>query len=216
MQNVSKKDLTQLSNGLFDDKAKYDEQMIDKANDLLTMLDDASIDYQLVARNDGGGILARTKGLAGNRIVITVAVKDTLKYNRVKKEYQMRGSEGLVGNISANGYSYYMDSKSELHKAVFKYIKENNIQKGTDEWKQTWTKFYNDDRYLDHKENSMTYMIKGLTGQLPVQPVYNYGDRRSDVSYDHTYTILDDYQRPIVKFYRRKEKVMLRTIIYHL
>lgn len=206
LQNVSKKDLTQLSNGLFDDKAKYDEQMIDKANDLLTMLDDASIDYQLVARNDGGGILARTKGLAGNRIVITVAVKDTLKYNRVKKEYQMRGSEGLVGNISANGYSYYMDSKSELHKAVFKYIKENNIQKGTDEWKQTWTKFYNDDRYLDHKENSMTYMIKGLTGQLPVQPVYNYGDRRSDVSYDHTYTILDDYQRPIVKFYRRKEK----------
>lgn len=146
LQNVSKKDLTQLSNGLFDDKAKYDEQMIDKANDLLTMLDDASIDYQLVARNDGGGILARTKGLAGNRIVITVAVKDTLKYNRVKKEYQMRGSEGLVGNISANGYSYYMDSKSELHKAVFKYIKENNIQKGTDEWKQTWTKFYNDDQ----------------------------------------------------------------------
>lgn len=206
LNNISKKELTQLSNGLYDDEAKYDENMIDKANDLLTMLDDASIDYQLVARNDGGGILARTKGLAGNRIVITVANKDILKYNKVKKEYQMRSAEGLVGNISANGYSYYMDSKSELHKAIFKYIKENNIERGTDEWRQTWKRFYNDDRYNDYKENSMTYMIKGLTGQLPVQPVYNYGNRRSDVSYDHSYTILDDFKRPIVKFYRRKEK----------
>lgn len=210
LRNISQKDFTKLNNALFDEEAKYDEHMINKANDLLMMLDDASIDYQLVARNDGGGILAKTKGLAGNKIIITVATKDTLKYNKAQKEYQMRSSEGLVGNVSANGYSYYMDNRTELHKAMLKYIKQNNVQKGMDEWKQLWNKFYNDERYLDHKDNRMSYMIKGLTGQLPVKAVYNYGNRRSDVGYDHTYTILDEYNRPVVKFYRRKDQNEVR------
>jgi hypothetical protein len=100
LNNISKKDISRLSQSLYDDKAKYDEEMINKANDLLTMLDDANVDYQLVARNNGGGILAKTKGLAGNKIIITVANKDELKYNRVAKEYQMKSSEGLVGNVS--------------------------------------------------------------------------------------------------------------------
>ncbi len=206
LNNISKKDISRLSQSLYDDKAKYDEEMINKANDLLTMLDDANVDYQLVARNNGGGILAKTKGLAGNKIIITVANKDELKYNRVAKEYQMKSSEGLVGNVSANGYSYYIDNKTELHKAAQKYIKQNNVKKNTDEWKDFWSKFYNDARYKDYKENGMAYLIKGLTGQLPVQAIYNYGNRRSDVSYDHTYTIVDDYQRPIIKFYRKKDR----------
>lgn len=212
LNNVNNKDLAQLTRNLYDDKAKYDEKMIDKANDLLSLLDDGGIEYQLVARNDGGGILAKTKGLAGNQLVITVAVKDLNQYNYRKNEYQLRSSERLVGNINANGYNYYMDSKTELQKAVTKHVRENNIEKGSQAWKSNWAKLYNDERFMDFNNNRMIYMIKGLTGQLPVKPIYNYGDRRSDVNYDHMYTILDGYNRPVVKFYRRKDEHISETV----
>ncbi|EHT3670506.1 hypothetical protein KXP69_002277 [Staphylococcus pseudintermedius] len=206
LRNISAKDRVQLENDLFDDKAKYSEAMIEKANELLMYLDDSSIDYQLIARNDGGGLLAKTKGLAGSNFVITVAAQDYLAFDKRSGSYNMLSGEYNVGNVFANGFNYYLDSRAELQKSALEYIRKNDIKKGSKEWKEVWSKTFNDERTKKYKENRVTYLIEGLTGQVPVKPIFNKGSMRSDVLYDNAYTILDDYGRPIVKFYRRSLK----------
>lgn len=206
LRNISAKDRVQLENDLFDDKAKYSEAMIEKANELLTYLDDSNINYQLIARNDGGGLLAKTQGLAGSNFVITVAAQDYLALDKRTGSYNLRSGEYNVGNVFANGFNYYLDSRAELQKSALEYIRKNGIKRGSKEWKEVWAKTFNDERTKKYKENRVTYLIEGLTGQVPVKPIFNKGSKRSDVLYDNAYTILDDYDRPIVKFYRRSLK----------
>ncbi|MCA1235791.1 hypothetical protein [Staphylococcus aureus] len=208
LANISNKDVANLTRLLYDDKARYDEKTVNKSNELLSLLKDNGIDYDLIARSDGGGILAKVKGLAGNHIIITIAVKDDYAFNKAKGSYEMRSGVYNVGNIVANGYSFYIDGKTELQKATLKYIKDNNIKKDSSEWKKAWAKVYNDERFKDFNDNKMTYLIKGLTGKLPVRPIFNKGSQRTDNNFDHAYTIVDDSERPIVKFYRKKEKII--------
>ncbi|WP_244051811.1 hypothetical protein, partial [Staphylococcus argenteus] len=118
LANISNKDVANLTRLLYDDKARYDEKTVNKSNELLTLLKDNGIDYDLIARSDGGGILAKVKGLAGNHIIITIAVKDDYAFNKAKGSYEMRSGVYNVGNIVANGYSFYIDGKTELQKAT--------------------------------------------------------------------------------------------------
>ena len=207
--NLNKREVGKLSIELYDNEALYDERTIESANQLLDLLNDSGINYKLIARSDGGGILAKTQGLGGNSLIITVAPKDTVQYNYKQQKNQLRDSSRYVGNINANGKNYYVDRKSEMQKSMEKYIKQNKIQKGSPEWKKLWREYFNDDRVQKFDNQKMEYIIKGLTGQLPVKTVYNKGLKRTDNKYDHAHTILDEMGRPIVNFYRMKKSAEL-------
>lgn len=204
LNNLNSKDRQKLQTELFDAEAQYDESTIESANKLLDLLNDSGINYQLMARNDGGGLLAKAKGLGGNDLTITIAPKDSLSFNRKTKKQELRSSERFVGNINANGRNYYVDRKSEMKKSVDNYIKKNNIERNSDEWKKIWRQYYNDERVKQFDEKRIEYIVKGLTGQLPVKTTYFKGESRKDNNYDHAHTILDEQGRPIVNFYRRK------------
>lgn len=204
LNNLNGKDRQRLQTELFDSDAQYDETTIESANRLLDLLNDSGINYQLIARNDGGGLLARAKGLGGNDLTITVAPKDTLRFNRKTKKQELTSSERFVGNINANGRNYYVDRKSEMKKSIDQYIKKNNIERNSDEWKKVWRQYFNDERVKQFEEKRIEYIVKGLTGQIPVKTTYFKGENRKDNNYDHAHTIMDEQGRPIVNFYRRK------------
>ncbi|WP_341775915.1 hypothetical protein [Staphylococcus hyicus] len=199
LRGLNKRDIVNLSVALFDKDAKYDAITIESANKLLDFMNNSGINYTLMARNDGGGLLAKAKGLGGNDLIITVAPKDR----------NGRSSEKFVGNVNINGKNYYLDHKTELLKSIQKYIKDNNIERDSAEWKKIWYKFNNDSRVKDYKENKLEYLIKGLTGQLPTKTLYNKGDSNSKLKHDHAHAILDNKGRPIVNFYRLKKEEAL-------
>lgn len=204
LNNLNNVDRQRLQTELFDSDARYDESTIESANRLIDLLNDSGIGYQLIARNDGGGLLARAKGLGGNDLTITIAPKDSLRFNPKTKKQELRSSERFVGNINANGRNYYVDRKSEMKKSIDQYIKKNNIERNSDEWKKIWRQYFNDERVKQFEEKRIEYIVKGLTGQLPVKTTYFKGESRKDNNYDHAHTIMDERGRPIVNFYRRK------------
>lgn len=204
LHNVSPKLRSKLEVQLSDNKAEYHEDTINSANKLLDLLNDEGIVYDLMARNDGGGLLAKTKGLGGNDLIITIAPKDEYRINRGTKQRELQSSELFVGNINANGRNFYIDRNNQVKKSFDQYRKKNNIKKGHPEWGQLWAKYYNDERVKDFDENRYKYLLKGLIGELPVTTEYLKGNARKDVSFDNSYTILNEQDKPIVKFYRRK------------
>lgn len=204
LNNLNNKDRKRLQTELFDADARFDETTIESANRLIDLLNDSGITYQLMARNDGGGLLAKSKGLGGNDLTITIAPKDTLRYNPKTKKQELRSSERFVGNINANGRNYYVDRKSEMKKSIDQYIKKNSIERNSDEWKKVWRQYFNDERVKQFEEKRIEFIVKGLTGQLPVKTTYFKGESRKDNNYDHAHTIMDERGRPIVNFYRRK------------
>lgn len=207
LHNVSPKVRSKLERSLSDNKATYSEATLNKANDLLDLLNDEGINYQLIARNDGGGLLAKAKGLGGMDLTLTIAPKDQYVWNKKQKKQLLQSKDNWVGNVNVSGRNYYIDPKSEMLKEVTNYVKSNNIQKNTPEYKKAWYNYFNDERVKEFESEKMKYLIKGLTGQLPLETEYFDEQKvRKNASYDNAHTILDQKGRPIVKFYRRKQQ----------
>ncbi len=204
LHNVSPKVRNKLEVQLSDNKAQYHESTIESANKMLDLLNDEGIVYDLMARNDGGGLLAKTKGLGGNDLIITIAPKDEYRYNRRTKKRELQSSELFVGNINANGRNFYIDRNNQVKKSFDQYRKQNNITKGHPDWGKLWSKYYNDERVKSFEDNRYKYLLKGLIGELPISTEYDKGNARKDVSFDNSYTVLNEKNKPIVKFYRRK------------
>lgn len=207
LHNLSPKDRSKLERTLSDNKAIYSEATLNKANELLDLLNDEGIKYQLIARNDGGGLLAKTKGLGGMDLTLTVAPKDQYVWNKKQKKQVLQSKDNWVGNVNVSGRNYYIDPRSEMLKEVTNYVKSNNLQKNTPEYKKAWYNYFNDERVKEFEAEKTKYLIKSLTGQLPIATEYFDENKvRKTANYDNAHTVLDDKGRPIVKFYRRKQQ----------
>lgn len=203
--DINPKVRNQLDIQLFNDKAQYNEKTIENANKLLDLLTNEGIVYELKGRHDGSGLLAKTSGLGGNDLNITIAAKDEYRMNFKTKKRELTSSDYLVGNINANGRNYFIDRVPDLKHSFDKYRKENKINKNHPEWKKLWAKYYANDRVKSFEESKYTYILKALTGKMPVVTNYNKGNIRQNMSYDNAYTILNNNNKPIVRFFRRKE-----------
>lgn len=203
--DISPKVRNQLDIQLFNDKAQYNEKTIESANKLLDLLTNEGIVYELKGRHDGSGLLAKTSGLGGNDLNITIAAKDEYRMNYKSKKRELTSSEYLVGNINANGRNYFIDRVPDLKHSFDKYRKDNKINKNHPEWKSLWAKYYSNERVKSFEESKYAYILKGLIGKLPVVTSYNKGNVRQNTTYDNSYTVLNDNNKPIVRFFRRKE-----------
>lgn len=192
--NISRKDRFELERKLNDNKAVYDQNTVEVANKLLGVLVDEGIDYKLIARNNGGGLLAQTKGLGGNNLVITVAPK----YE--KEKGKMADRNHYIGNISVTGRNYNISKTPTALPSVVSHIKKNDIKKGSTEYKRLWSKYHNDSRVEHFNENRYQYLLKAMMGELKME-VNN--KVRSDVAYDTSFTILDNHNRSVAKVYGR-------------
>lgn len=205
LHNVSPKDRSKLERTLSDNKSTFSKQTVDKANELLDLLNDEGINYDLIARNDGGGLLAKSKGLGGMDLTITIAPKNEYIWNKKSKRNELKSRDNYVGNVNVNGRNYYMDRKSEFVKRTQQKIKDQGAERGTQEHKKIWAKHFQNAKVKHFDNNEMKYLLKGLTGQLPIETTY-YDEKyaRNQNRYDNVHTILDNEGQSIVKFYRRK------------
>lgn len=207
LHNISPKDRSKLERTLSDNKATYSRETVEKANDLLDLLNDEGINYDLIARNNGDGLLAKSKGLGGMDLTITIAPKNEMKWDKDAKKNVLKSRDNYVGNINVNGRNYYMDRKTEMVKQTQQQMKDAGIKKKSPESKKLWTAHFKSPKVQHFDKNGMKYLLKGLTGQLPIETEY-YDEKsaRKDNNYDNAHTILDNQREPIVKFYRRKQR----------
>lgn len=193
--NISRKDRMELEGKLNDTSAVYDQKTVETANKLLGVLANEGVDYKLIARNNGGGLLAQTRGLGGNNLVITIAAK----YEKDRNN-KLQDRNDYIGNISVTGRNYNLYNKSAVLASVTYYVKNNNIEKGSQEYKKMWAKYFNDPRVKDFDENNYKYLLKAMMGDLNIE-VNN--KVRSDVQYQSTFKILDERNRPVALAYGR-------------
>lgn len=193
--NINRKDRFELDRQLTNQKAIYDDNTVELANNLLGVLADQGIDYKLIARNDGGGILAQTRGLGGDNLVITVANQ------YYEKNGKMVSGNKNIGNIVTSNMNFYLSNSTLGLVDLTSHIRKNNIEKGTSEYKRLWAKYFQSPEYKSFQEESYSYVLKALTGNQPIEVSQA---NRKDVQYDIAFTIYDDQKRPITRAYGRK------------
>lgn len=192
--NISRKERLELEGKMNDNSAVYDQNTVEIANKLLGVLANEGVDYKLIARNNGGGLLAQTKGLGANNLVITVAAKREMEKN------QLKDRNHYIGNISITGRNYNISKNSAVLPSVTSYLKNNDIKKGTPEYKKIWAQYFNDSRVQSFDENRYQYLLKAMMGDLNIE-VNNHV--RSDVKYQSSFKILDEHNRPVALAYGR-------------
>lgn len=126
LKNVPQKDKNKLKTRLSAPNTMYNADTLNRGNQVLNFLKDEGYTYELQARANGKGLLAKVRGLGGSDFLITVASSDRVvtKTRKDGTSYEsISYGSSHVGNVTMNNRSFYTTSNSRSLQNSFDMFK---------------------------------------------------------------------------------------------
>lgn len=109
LRNIPQKERAKLKTKLSDASALYNLDTINRGNQVLNFLKDNGYPFDIQARADGKGLMAKLRQLGGSDFLVTIAAADSVSRKNSKESLINRAS--YVGNVVMNNRSFYVSSR---------------------------------------------------------------------------------------------------------
>ena len=76
LKNIPQKERAKLKTKLTDQTAQYNADTVNRGNQVLNFLKDEGYTYDVLARADGKGLMAKLRNLGGSDFLVTIASND--------------------------------------------------------------------------------------------------------------------------------------------
>lgn len=163
LKNIPQKERAKLKTKLTDQMAQYNADTVNRGNQVLNFLKDEGYTYDVLARADGKGLMAKLRNLGGSDFLVTIASND---------DPSRRNSNGasVVGNVVMDNRSFYTNTRNttglqnsfDMIKALTGKVKVKATENKSN--KNNYDVAYD---ILDDNGRSISRFFRGRSRELP-------------------------------------------------